>query len=95
MPVYEYNCEEHGRFDAYAPLKRWNRKGVCPTCGSRSVKLISVPSVYGTVKFHEKAFADASEAANRPITSTKDIDAAEKAGEFYAITNPSRHRKLK
>lgn len=96
MPLYEYWCLSCGnKFDKMVPMAQYKRKQTCLECGRKAHKLISVPAVYGTVKYHDKVLADAAEAAHRPMMSTKDVDKAEKAGEMYAITNPSRHRKLK
>lgn len=95
MPLYEYKCPDHGQFDQVAPMKDYLKPQPCPTCSQPSVKLISVPVVYGTMKLHDKVMADASEASGEEITNTKQIDALEKAGKMYAITNPSRARKFK
>ena len=95
MPLYEYKCKKGHLFDKMVPMVDYQKTQDCEVCGAESKKLISVPVVYGTVKYHDKMLADASEASNRRMMSAKDVDAAEKAGEFYRITNPSRHRTYK
>ncbi len=68
----------------------------CPVCGSEAKRILFYRfTVYGTDRFSDKAFADASEATGQKITNTKQIDALEASGEIRAITNPSRHRKFK
>jgi hypothetical protein len=66
----------------------------CIACGlPASRDLIATFSVYGTDKFHDQGFADASEASGKRITNTKQVDRLERSGFMQAVTCPSQHRK--
>lgn len=68
----------------------------CQTCGQRAQRdLIGRFCVYGTDKFSDSGFRDASEASGERITNTKQVDKLEKAGLMQAVTCPSQHRKWK
>lgn len=96
MPMYDFVCEKDGKFEKFFSIARVPGETPCGKCGEEAKRVLFYSfGIYGTTKFHDKAFADASEAMGKPIQSTKEIDALEKAGEIRAITNPSRHRKYK
>jgi putative FmdB family regulatory protein len=43
MPVYEYECTDHGVFEALTPLARYAEPAPCPECDLASVRVISTP----------------------------------------------------
>lgn len=47
MPIYEYCCVEHGRFDDLVPMGQQTH--ACPKCSQQSVKLISMPAKTATL----------------------------------------------
>jgi len=48
MPVYEYNCEEHGPFEAMRPMSECTSPCACPVCGAASQRvMLSAPNVSG------------------------------------------------
>lgn len=38
MPIYEYECPKHGRFEV---LQDFDSEGTCSECGQRASKLVS------------------------------------------------------
>ena len=50
MPVYEYNCKEHGGFEKILPLSRYNDEVCCPACGIEATKMLSMPRLRGMSK---------------------------------------------
>jgi putative FmdB family regulatory protein len=49
MPLYDFRCEEHGRWEVLAKV---NETRACPSCGVEGVRMISLPaktaSLWGT-----------------------------------------------
>jgi putative FmdB family regulatory protein len=49
MPLYDFRCEEHGRWEV---LAKANETRACPSCGVEGVRMISLPaktaSLWGT-----------------------------------------------
>ena len=43
MPLYEYCCETHGKFDAFTPLAEYKSAAACPICGEESPRVLSLP----------------------------------------------------
>lgn len=43
MPLYEYECEEHGAFDAFRPIAEVNAPIDCPSCGRLAARVFTVP----------------------------------------------------
>jgi putative FmdB family regulatory protein len=43
MPVYEYECADHGVFEAMNPLSRYSEPLPCPTCDASASRVISTP----------------------------------------------------
>lgn len=47
MPLYEYDCPHHGAFDDMRPFARSSEPASCPTCGTESPRVITVPRFAG------------------------------------------------
>lgn len=47
MPIYEFCCAEHGRFDDLVPMGQMTH--ACPQCSQQSVKLVSMPAKTATL----------------------------------------------
>lgn len=41
MPIYEYHCLEHNRFESLRPMTEYSMKGYCPECGRESDRMMS------------------------------------------------------
>ena len=78
MPVYSYQCEEHGPFEAMRPMSEYAAPHACPICGAASRRvMISAPRLavldHGTRRAHEtnerSAHAPRSTRTHGPATS--------------------------
>jgi putative FmdB family regulatory protein len=45
MPIYEFECEEHGVFEEQRPMSLAKSNAPCPSCGSDARRLLSVPQL--------------------------------------------------
>jgi putative FmdB family regulatory protein len=45
MPIYEFECDEHGSFDEQRPMALAKSGAPCPTCGGEARRVLSAPSV--------------------------------------------------
>jgi putative FmdB family regulatory protein len=43
VPLYEYECPEHGVFEAMNVMARSAEPAACPTCDARSPRIVSAP----------------------------------------------------
>jgi putative FmdB family regulatory protein len=41
MPIYEYECSEHGLFEAERPMRRSAEAGECPACQGSARRVLS------------------------------------------------------
>jgi len=41
MPIYEYECTEHGLFEAERPMRRSAEAGECPACQAAARRVLS------------------------------------------------------
>ena len=97
MPFYDFACANCGeKYEKSYTYAKVPPAIECP-CGNKADRILFYKSVttYGTDRFSESAFQDASEASGEVITNTKQVDRLEREGKMYAITNPSRARKFK
>ena len=44
MPLYEFSCFEHGRFDRFQPMFS-EHTSMCPECGAEARRVFSMPNV--------------------------------------------------
>ncbi len=58
MPIYEYECSSHGRFDELRGFSECSQPADCPVCGVASARAVSLPRApimeRGLVKAHER-----------------------------------------
>lgn len=47
MPVYEYECTDHGVFEQLRALAESAEPGLCPRCESAAPRVLSVPRLSG------------------------------------------------
>jgi putative FmdB family regulatory protein len=45
MPVYEFECVDHGAFELTRPMAQMREPAPCPDCGSLGKRLLSAPSL--------------------------------------------------
>lgn len=41
MPLYEYECDRHGVFEAWAGMSRSSEPAPCPSCQSAAARILS------------------------------------------------------
>jgi len=41
MPIYEYECTEHGLFEEMRPMQRSGEAADCPTCAASAPRVLS------------------------------------------------------
>lgn len=83
MPLYEYRCPQHGRFElvrkfADPPLTK------CPTCGKKVEKLFSAPAIqfkgsgWYITDYARKSSGDGKDAGKEGKKDTADKDSGSK-----------------
>ena len=50
MAIYDYRCDECGRFEQQMPMGTAAASTVCPSCGEDAKRLFAVPMTYRTPK---------------------------------------------
>ncbi|MEL6196813.1 MAG: zinc ribbon domain-containing protein [Pseudomonadota bacterium] len=43
MPLYEYDCAEHGRFEERRPMAEFDQPCACPACGTPAPRATALP----------------------------------------------------
>jgi putative FmdB family regulatory protein len=46
MPLYEFECDQHGSFTLTRPMSRAAEDGACPACGGSAPRVISAPTLF-------------------------------------------------
>lgn len=45
MPIYEFECAEHGSYELTRPIAQVRDPAPCPECGERGKRLLSAPNL--------------------------------------------------
>ena len=45
MPIYEFECADHGLFELTRPMARMREPAECPECGEHGKRLLSAPNL--------------------------------------------------
>lgn len=45
MPIYEYQCDEHDRFELRQPMGSASEHAACPCCGASARRMLSAPRI--------------------------------------------------
>ncbi len=45
MPIYEFECTDHGTFELSRPMALVREPAGCPECGAAAKRLLSAPSL--------------------------------------------------
>lgn len=43
MPIYEFECSDHGRFELLRGLASYAQAAECPTCEGKATRILSTP----------------------------------------------------
>ncbi|MEM6356175.1 MAG: zinc ribbon domain-containing protein [Pseudomonadota bacterium] len=73
MPLYEYECQEHGVFEATRPMAQFDQPCPCPVCGELSPRATSLPRVAALSEHARRAHATNERARHEP-RSSRDSD---------------------
>lgn len=55
MPIYEYDCGEHGPFELLRPMSQSSAPAPCPVCDGAARRIISAPNLSGLPRHTVKA----------------------------------------
>jgi putative FmdB family regulatory protein len=67
MPLYDYNCREHGLFHELATMAQSGDPCLCPKCGTLSARVVVIPpQVLAMVAERRKAFEINEKAQHEP-----------------------------
>lgn len=55
MPIYEYECEQHGCFEAERPMSSSREPAECPSCQHVARRVLSVPNLFSLEASQRKA----------------------------------------
>jgi putative FmdB family regulatory protein len=72
MPVYDYECAQHGAFEALRPMSESAATQPCPRCGSASVRVMVSFAQLGLLSTTERRARSRNEvSAHQPKTSAQ------------------------
>ena len=71
MPIYEYQCEVHGRFSELKNIVSRNQQSHCPRCGNVSIRIISAPSLSIMTTQNRIAWQRNEKSAHQPARKKK------------------------
>ena len=68
MPLYEYICLDHGRFERFRNLAEFDKRAPCPVCDINAIKVMSV------VRTHVKKKTRLRYGTGEPTRVIKQVD---------------------
>ncbi|WP_370980636.1 FmdB family zinc ribbon protein [Agaribacterium sp. ZY112] len=72
MPVYDYKCEQHGRFYGLATMDDSDKPAHCPECGKVSARIIVIsPDILAMDKDKKQAHELNEKNQHEPTLSSK------------------------
>ena len=86
MPVYAFNCERCGGFDAWRPVAEAAASLACPSCGTSARRRFTPPGVARTPAPLRVARDREARSAHEP-----DVVAAPAAGRPLPLASAHRH----
>ena len=73
MPIYEYQCEEHGNFTRQIEIAKRNDDCFCPACGTITKRVISAPSLSLMSDTNREAWSRNEKSAHEPMRKKKHV----------------------
>jgi len=73
MPIYEYQCEQHGNFAHQTDIDKRDDDYFCPACGSMTKRIISAPSLSLMSDRNRQAWARNEKSAHEPMRKKKHV----------------------
>ena len=92
MPIYEYQCEVHGSFSQLKSIASRNQQSHCPSCGSVSTRMMSVPSLPIMTRQNRIAWQRNEESAHQPKHKSKHVcqhNCSHKSHSKYVTPGPA------
>lgn len=71
MPIYEYECEAHGVFEAMGEMARARADGTCPECELSCPRILSVPRISALSKQTRTAIERNEKSQHEPRVATR------------------------
>lgn len=73
MPIYEYQCSDHGIFEQLRSLSEWTLPGDCPHCAEPARRILSRPNL-ASVPRSEMIARDRNEKSRHEPTVSRTPD---------------------
>lgn len=90
MPIYEFQCETCGAFDAVYRMTRVPQTCKCPSCAQEAQRLFSTAGLSRANSSQARAIDDATRTAHAPDVVANTPRHANSVG----VTHDPRHAKL-
>jgi putative FmdB family regulatory protein len=55
MPLYEYECGDHGVFELVRRMEESSKNACCPSCGREAARIVSVSNLSRVPRWEAKA----------------------------------------
>ena len=85
MPIYEFECSEHGCFELTRPMARVREPAACPECGALAKRLLSAPNLATGSAVGRKATAINERSQHEPRVSERHVSKASGEPEKRAV----------
>jgi putative FmdB family regulatory protein len=89
MPIYEFECTDHGVFELTRPMAQVREPASCPDCGTVAKRLLSAPSLVTGSAIGRRAAALNERSQHEPRIVKREI--AKSNGEPAKRTVQSSH----
>ena len=73
MPIYEFQCPQHGTFSALRSVALRNQDASCPECGHDASRLLSAPSLAIMSRENRSAWERNEKSAHEPRRQRKHV----------------------
>ena len=93
MPLYDFNCPNHGKFSRLVPLAKRNEPIACPNCECIAERLMSAPRLALMDSRNRTAWERNERSAHEPMLRKKHSCTHTHHNDQHA--NPSERPQLK
>ena len=88
MPVYEYECEEHGLFEQQRAMRDSSASAVCPDCHLQAARVLSAPGLRRMASSEIRARDRNERSAHEPTVAVRPTGQARPTGP--AVVHPGQ-----
>lgn len=71
MPLYDYECEDCGRFSGFNKMSDCNEPLPCPSCGAAGRRVLSAPNLACMSQDNRRAWERNERSAHEPMAKRK------------------------